>query len=85
MTRFEKLIEKLKNPDFIMTWKEIEKLLKGFGYELITKGKTSGSRVSFYRKFDESIISFHKPHPGNEIKRYVKKHIIKILKKKGDV
>lgn len=37
------------------------------GFEEFNKGKTSGSRVKFYRTSDQRIILLHKPHPGDEM------------------
>lgn len=31
------------------------------------KGKTSGSRVRFYRSTDGKLIDLHKPHPNPEM------------------
>lgn len=35
------------------------------GFEEYVKGKTSGSRVKFYRSRDQKVILLHKPHPGD--------------------
>jgi len=53
------------------------------GYEETQKGKTSGSRVAFINKIEKHIIRLHKPHPGNELKDYVKKEIVAELKDKN--
>ena len=34
------------------------------GFKEDNAGKTSGSRVRFYREADGCIIMLHKPHPG---------------------
>ena len=43
--------------------------------------KTSGSRKAYINKTSLHIIRIHKPHPGNELKRYVKAYLITELKK----
>ncbi|MBF0197057.1 MAG: type II toxin-antitoxin system HicA family toxin [Planctomycetes bacterium] len=40
-----------------------------------------GSRVCFY-VLDEAVV-LHKPHPGNEIKKYVVDDLRAFFKKKG--
>jgi len=47
-----------------------------------SKGKTSGSRVEFISE-DGIPINLHKPHPGNELKEYQVKGIVKTLKENG--
>jgi HicA toxin of bacterial toxin-antitoxin, len=48
-----------------LEWKAIEALLIGVGCRVI---EGSGSRVRFEK--DGLIISFHRPHPAKEAKRY---------------
>ena len=43
-------------------------------------GKTSGSRVAFINEKDKHIIRMHKPHPGNELKKYQIEQLIEELK-----
>ena len=47
------------------TYSEAKYLLSQLGFEEFTKGKTSGSRIKFYRLSDQRIILLHKPHPGD--------------------
>ena len=44
---------------------EAKALLKQLGFQESNKGKTSGSRVKFYRETDKKAILLHKPHPGD--------------------
>ncbi len=83
MTKLEKLISKLLNKKSIITYNELRKILIKLGYEEDNKGKTSGSRVAFINRQSMHIIRIHKPHPGNEIKMYAKKYIVKELKDKN--
>lgn len=44
MSKIEKLIERLRSNPRDFTWEEFKKVLKHYGYEEMTKGKTGGSR-----------------------------------------
>ena len=83
MSKFEKLLERfLKRPkDF--TYDELVRLLSAFGYIGDSKGKTSGSRMIFYNERLQHPIMLHKPHPGNILKQYQIKDIMKELKDKN--
>ena len=65
MGRLEKAKERLKAIPKDYTYSEVRTLLCRIGFEEFNKGKTSGSRVKFYRKKDGIIIMLHKPHPGD--------------------
>ena len=81
MTKRQKLSQKIYQNPRDLTWEELLSFLKQKGYnELKTKGKTSGSRVKFVNDKKE-IISLHKPHPNNIVKRYVIKLAIEKLEK----
>ncbi|WP_286916267.1 MULTISPECIES: type II toxin-antitoxin system HicA family toxin [Pseudomonas] len=80
MSRQGKLIAKLISQDGDFTWNELVKVLQGFGYEPI---QGSGSRVKFYNGDPKALISLHCPHPGNEIKPYIRRQIIAQLKNGG--
>ncbi len=82
MAKIDKLIERLLTFPADFTWEELIKVLAHFGYTELKKGKTGGSR----RKFADAqkhIISLHKPHPGNILKRYQIEDIVASLKEKG--
>lgn len=75
MSKHSKTLEKIfRNPtSSAVTWSETESLLKHLGY---TKLEGSGSRVKFLNaSMDNDIISLHKPHPGNELKKYVVEYL----------
>lgn len=55
------------------------------GFEESNKGKTSGSRVRFYRKDDDCVIFVHKPHPQKEMKEYAIKQIVEKLEESGEI
>lgn len=84
MSRIEKLIERLLSRPADLTWDELVKILSHFGYEEMKKGKTGGSR----RKFVDAsrhIISLHKPHPENIVKRYAIDQVIAELNERGKI
>jgi hypothetical protein len=83
MSKFEKLLERFLSRPKNFTYQELLNLLNGFNYSESQKGKTSGSRVSFIHHETRHIIMLHKPHPGNELKRYQIDLIIEELKNQG--
>ncbi len=78
MTRKEKLIQRLKSKPKDFTWNELTSLLIGLGFTEIKTGKTGGSRRRFVNA-ESVVITLHKPHPGNILKRYQIEQIIEIL------
>ena len=80
MSQKEKLIKRFFSIPNDFTYEEFVVVLKIYGFESIQKGKTAGSRVSFYNQAHNKKIEFHKPHPSNIIKKYVLKNVIEILK-----
>jgi hypothetical protein len=84
MAKIQKLIEKLLSNPADLTWEELIKILSHFGYTELKKGKSGGSR----RKFADDkkhIISLHKPHPGNIVKRYQIKDVIEALREREKI
>ena len=82
MSKKEKLIKRLLSRPKDFTFDELETLMGYLGYELDTGGKTSGSRVIFrHERF--LPVEIHRPHPGNTLKAYQVRDIIKELKE-GD-
>ena len=69
MTRREKLIKRFLSIPKDFTWEELVSLLSGFGFEEVSTGKTGGSRRRFLNDAGV-IITLHKPHPQNILKRY---------------
>jgi len=80
MSKQDKRFAKLLNPDTALTWPELVSVLKGLGFREI-EGK--GSRVKFDNGDASSMIHLHKPHPGNEVKAYVRRQVIEHLKTAG--
>lgn len=81
MGKLEKLIERLKSNPKDFTFEEMQKLLFALGFELSNKGKTSGSRVKFFK--DGVFIILHKPHPRKELLSYQIKQVIDTLTEEG--
>ena len=83
MSKLQKAIDKLLNLEQVFTFKELDYLLGKFEYSEKKTGKTSGSRKAYINKTSLHIIRVHKPHPGNELKRYVRVYLITELKKQN--
>lgn len=81
MGKIEKLIERLKSCPKDFTFDEMQSLLLALGFELSNKGKTSGSRVKFFK--DGVCIILHKPHPRKELLAYQIKQVIETLSEEG--
>lgn len=82
MSQVQKLIIRLLSYPMDFTWDELVKILKHFGYKEFKGGKTGGSR----RKFADDkkhILSLHKPHPSNILKRYQLEDVVDALKERG--
>ncbi len=84
MAKIDKLIERLLSEPMDFTWDELQKVLSHFGYEELKRGKTGGSRRKFADE-QKHIISLHKPHPGNILKRYQVEDVVSSLKEKGKI
>lgn len=61
------------------TFAEAKKLLMSLGYREYNKGRTSVSRVMFVHDNGAKIL-LHKPHPGNEMKRYAVRQLAEHLR-----
>ena len=85
MSQLEKAIERIKACPKDYTYDEAQALLLRFGYEESNKGKTSGSRVRFFRESDGRMINLHKPHPQSIMKEYAIKELKAFLESTGDI
>lgn len=85
MSRLEKAKERLSVRPRDYTYTEARYLLSQLGFEEFNKGKTSGSRVKFYRKRDQRIILLHKPHPGDEMSAGAVKDLATRLEELGEL
>ncbi len=83
MGKLDKLLEKISKKPKTFKYTELKSLLVALGYKEFNKGKTSGSRIAFYNEKSQHIIRLHKPHPGNELKKYVIDQIFDELSTQG--
>lgn len=84
MSKNEKLVERFLTIPSDFTWEELIKVLSIYGFTEVGGGKTAGSRRKFADE-EKSIISLHKPHPANVVKKYAIKQVIDNLKEKGKI
>ena len=80
MSKFEKAKKRLLLKPADYTFSELRYLLGKMGFIEYQKGKTSGSRVKFYRAEDKKIIMVHKPHPEDTMDKGAIQGIINYLK-----
>ena len=85
MSQNDKLKRRLLQIPSDFTYKEMRTLLESMGFVEKTKGKTSGSRSSFFREKDGASILLHKPHPGDEMKKYAVRQVVDYLKELGEL
>ena len=78
MSKIEKLLSRFLNSPSDFTWEELKKILTHFGYIEMPNGISGGSRRKFVDN-DKNVISLHKPHPKNILKRYVIKLVTEHL------
>lgn len=85
MSKYEKAKERILQKPKDYTYTEAKYLLGKMGFEEYSKGKTSGSRVCFFREADKVAILLHKPHPGDEMDRGAVSDLINYLKGIGEL
>ena len=68
MSKLEKAKERIRSKPKDYTYTEAKALLSQLRFAEYNKGKTSGSRVKFYREEDQKVILLHKPHPDDIMK-----------------
>jgi len=79
MSKFEKVLKRLKTKPKDFSFTELQRLLQGFGY---IEQQGAGSRVMFVNDRIQHKIKLHKPHPENILKRYQIDLVIEELKRK---
>lgn len=67
ISKLDKAKKRLREEPRDYTYSEARYLLNQLGFAEYNKGKTSGSRVKFFRSSDNKMILLHKPHPGDEM------------------
>ena len=85
MSKIDKAKERLSSCPRDYTYSEAKYLLSQLGFKEFTKGKTSGSRVKFYRETDQRVILLHKPHPGDQMSMGAIKDLSMRLKEMGEL
>ena len=85
MSKLEKALQRLKDKPKDYTYSEAKQLLGQLRFIEYNKGKTSGSRVKFYRPSDKTIILLHKPHPGDIMPPAATRDLLDTLKNRGDI
>lgn len=85
MSKFDKAKQRILSAPKDYTYSEARYLLEKMGFREYNKGRTSGSRVRFYRESDKAIIDLHKPHPGDEMDIGAVKDVLEHLKELGEL
>ena len=85
MSKIDKAKERLFLRPKDYTYSEAKYLLSQLGSEEFNKGKTSGSRVKFYRACDQRIILLYKPHPGDVMSIGAVKDLAIRLEEMGEI
>lgn len=85
MSKLDKLIERMLMIPADFTFSELRKIMGAFGYVERNKGKTSGSRVCFYHPDTGALITLHKPHPSDKMKKAAVKEVIRFLREHGHI
>ncbi len=85
MSKYEKAKERILQKPKDYTYTEVKYLLGKMGFVEYSKGKTSGSRVCFFREEDKAVILLHKPHPGDEMDRGAVSDLVNYLKSIGEL
>ncbi|MEE1014586.1 MAG: type II toxin-antitoxin system HicA family toxin [Lachnospiraceae bacterium] len=85
MSKFEKAKERILGKPKDYTYTEARYLLGKMGFDEFNKGKTSGSRVRFYRERDRKVVLLHKPHPEDVMDRGAVSGLVDYLKEIGEL
>lgn len=85
MSKLEKAKIRIKSLPSDYTYSEARTLLCQLGFSEFNKGRTSGSRVQFYREADQEVVLLHKPHPGDVMKQGAVKQLFDFLTDLGEL
>ena len=85
MSQFDKAKKRILMKPKDYTYTEAKNLLRHLGFIEYNKGRTSGSRVKFYRKEDSKVIMLHKPHPTDIMKEGAVDDLVVFLKELGEL
>lgn len=84
MSRGNKLITRLESRPRNLTWEELVRLLRAFGYIEAKTGRTGGSRRRFVHP-NAPAIALHRPHPDNTVKMYIIDALLRVLGEEGPI
>lgn len=85
MTRTDKLIAQLLSCPSTYRHTDFLKVMASYGFEMDNKGKTSGSRIRFYRPSDGRMFVMHAPHPSDELTAGTIRNIVRFLQDVGGI
>ena len=85
MSNYTKAKKRILSIPSDYTYKEMKYLLQKSGFREYSKGKTSGSRVKFYRESDQKIIMLHKSHPGDIMDKGAVEDVVRNLIEWGEL
>lgn len=83
VTRVEKLVRQLMACPRTFRFDDAVRVMAWYGFVLDGKGRTSGSRVRFYRESDGRMMLMHVPHPGDELRAAAVREMASFLKEAG--
>lgn len=83
MTRIDKLIAQLLGRPSTYRVADFLKVMASYGFEMDNKGRTSGSRIRFYRPSDGRMFVMHAPHPSDELAAGTIRNIVRFLQDVG--
>ena len=85
MSQHDETKRKIKDRNANISYRSAKSLLESLGFKEYTKGRTSGSRVKFYRPSDGKMTTLHKPHPDKDLKSYVVDDLKEFLEELGEL
>lgn len=85
MGKKERLKERLLSMPKDFEHREMDTLLKQCGCVPDNRGKTSGSAIQYIHEETGNVFIYHRPHPGNIIKPYLMKRVIRFLQSIGEI
>ncbi len=80
MSKIKKALAKLQSKPTDFTWDELKRIMLSFGYKML---EGDGSRVKFYHKEKNKLLSLHKPHNPKTLRPYQIEKAINRLERDG--
>ena len=85
MSKLDKAKKRIASRPMDYTYTEARGLLQQLGFTEYTKGKTSGSRIKFFRESDGRILLLHKPHPADVMSPGAIRDLANFLESAGEI